>query len=214
MLQKVGLVDEARRLMAPIVGLFHSGTPLSLDHEGIEKIASYARKHPGLLVLIDSYARCVGKLGLKERDEEIAEPLADLQEALSPYGATIVVTQTRALATREQQWPPVDPRLFLPLVRRSSTSNAWKIQKEDSSRGSLESASFARKDVVVLQKSYCWKWKKASGAVRGAQRNSSWNKSGSRPSPPSLSARASPLSTWKRCGRKPLRACLLTSSRP
>jgi hypothetical protein len=91
MLQKVGLVDEARRLMAPIVGLFHSGTPLSLDHEGIEKIASYARKHPGLLVLIDSYARCVGKLGLKERDEEIAEPLADLQEALSPYGATIVV---------------------------------------------------------------------------------------------------------------------------
>ena len=91
MLQKVGLVSEERRLMAPIVGLFHSGTPLSLDPEGIEKIAAYAKEHPGLLVVIDSYSRCVSSLGLSERDAEIAGPLADLQEALAPYEATIVV---------------------------------------------------------------------------------------------------------------------------
>jgi hypothetical protein len=90
MLQKVGLVSEERRLLAPIVGLFHSGTPLSLDPEGIEKIAAYAKEHPGLLVVIDSYARCVASLGLSERDAEIAGPLADLQEAVAPYGATIV----------------------------------------------------------------------------------------------------------------------------
>jgi hypothetical protein len=91
MLQKEGLVSEERRLLTPIVGLFHSGTPLSLDPEGIEKIATYAKEHPGLLVVIDSYARCVSSLGLSERDAEIAGPLADLQEALAPYGATIVV---------------------------------------------------------------------------------------------------------------------------
>jgi hypothetical protein len=91
MLQKVGLVSEERRLLAPIVGLFHSGTPLSLDPEGIEKIAGYAKEHPGLLVVIDSYARCVASLGLSERDAEIAGPLADLQEAIASYGATIVV---------------------------------------------------------------------------------------------------------------------------
>ena len=102
MLQKVGLVDEARRLMAPIVGLFHSGTPLSLDLDGIERIASYAKKHPGLLVLIDSYARCIGRLGLSERDAEIAEPLADLQEALSPYGSTIVVIHHSNKSSRNE----------------------------------------------------------------------------------------------------------------
>jgi len=91
MLQRVGLVSEERKLLEPIVGLFHSGAPLSLDTEGIERIVSYARKHPGLLVVVDSYARCVSSLGLSERDAEIVGPLADLQEALGPYGATIVV---------------------------------------------------------------------------------------------------------------------------
>ena len=91
MLQKVGLVSEERRLLAPIVGLIHAGAPLSLDPEGIEKIASYAKEHPGLLVVIDSYSRCVSSLGLSERDAEIAGPLADLQEAIASYGATIVV---------------------------------------------------------------------------------------------------------------------------
>ena len=91
MLLKVGLVSEERRLLAQIVGLFHSGAPLSLDQEGIERICSYAKDHPNLLVVIDSYSRCVSSLGVSERDAEIAGPLADLQEALGPYGATIVV---------------------------------------------------------------------------------------------------------------------------
>ena len=91
MLQKVGLVSQERRILAPLVGLFHSGTPLQLDPEGIEKIASYAKNHPGLLVLVDSYSRCISSLGLSERDAEVVGPLADLQEAVAHYGATLVV---------------------------------------------------------------------------------------------------------------------------
>jgi len=102
MLQKVGLVSEERRLLAPIVGLFHSGAPLSLDPEGIERICSYAKAHPGLLVVIDSYSRCVSSLGVSERDAEIAGPLADLQEALGPYGATLVVIHHSNKASRNE----------------------------------------------------------------------------------------------------------------
>jgi hypothetical protein len=91
MLQKVGLVSQERRMLAPLVGLFHSGTPLQLDQEGIDKIATYAKNHSGLLVLVDSYSRCISSLGLSERDAEMVGPLADLQEAVAPYGATLVV---------------------------------------------------------------------------------------------------------------------------
>jgi hypothetical protein len=101
MLQKVSLVSEDRRLLAPIMGLFHSGAPLSLNPEGIEKITTYAKNHPDLLVVIDSYSRCVASLGVSERDAEIAGPLADLQEALGPYGATIVVIHHSNKGTHE-----------------------------------------------------------------------------------------------------------------
>jgi len=102
MLQRVGLVSEDRRLLAPIVGLFHSGAPLTLDPAGIERICSYAKDHPNLLVVIDSYSRCVSSLGVSERDAEIAGPLADLQEALGPYGATIVVIHHSNKASRNE----------------------------------------------------------------------------------------------------------------
>jgi hypothetical protein len=102
MLQRVGLVSEERRLLEPIVGLFHASAPLALDAEGIERIASYAKAHPGLLVVIDSYARCVAPLGLSERDAEIAEPLADLQEALGSFGASLVVVHHSNKSSRNE----------------------------------------------------------------------------------------------------------------
>lgn len=125
MLQKVGLVCEERKLLEPIVGLFHSGAPLSLDPEGIERIAAYAKKHPGLLVVVDSYARCVSSLGLSERDAEIVSPLADLQEALAPYGATIVVIhhankgghESAAMASRGSTALPAAVSQILHLTR-------------------------------------------------------------------------------------------------
>lgn len=132
MLQKVGLVSDDRRLLDPIVGLFHSGAPLSLDPEGIERIVSYNKKHPGLLVLVDSYARCVSSLGLSERDAEIVGPLADLQEALAPYGATIVVVhhankgghESASMASRGSTALPAAVSQILHLTRLEQVQGA------------------------------------------------------------------------------------------
>jgi hypothetical protein len=89
MLQQVGLL-EGETLAAPIVGLFHRGAPLHLDAEGIERVAAFARDHPGLLILLDSVAACTGPLGLDENSAEIVEPINDLMEAVTPHGATVV----------------------------------------------------------------------------------------------------------------------------
>lgn len=74
-----------------IVALYDKGRPLHLDDAGIETIANYANKHPGLLILLDSYYACTHQLGLMERDANYAGPLVDLQEAISPHKATLLV---------------------------------------------------------------------------------------------------------------------------
>jgi hypothetical protein len=90
MLREVGLLGAKGEILPPIVGLFHKGRPLHLDCEGIERIASYAAKHPGLLSLLDSISACTSSLGLDENSAEIVEPINDLMEAISPHGATLV----------------------------------------------------------------------------------------------------------------------------
>lgn len=90
MLQEVGLLGPDGELRAPIVALYHRGRPLHLDPEGIERIASHAEQHPGLFVLLDSIAALTGPLGIDENSAEIAEPIADLLEAVEPHGATLV----------------------------------------------------------------------------------------------------------------------------
>lgn len=91
MLQAAGLVDSAGVLLEPVVGFAHSGRPVHLDPEGIDKIAEYAQRHPGLLVVIDSLAACIAPLGLKEESPEIAMPVEELMEQLEPHGATVVL---------------------------------------------------------------------------------------------------------------------------
>jgi hypothetical protein len=97
MLLEVGLMREVElqagrkgEILPPIVALFHKGKPLHLDCEGIERIATYAAKHPGLLILLDSITACTSSLGLDENSSEIVEPINDLMEAISPHGATLV----------------------------------------------------------------------------------------------------------------------------
>lgn len=90
MLLEVGLIAPDGVIQAPLVGLAHAGRPLHLSPEGIERIASYAAAHPGLFVLLDSLAAAIGPLGLKEKDEDFAEPVRDLMEALEPHGATLL----------------------------------------------------------------------------------------------------------------------------
>lgn len=91
MLSGFGLLNEDDTFGWPIVGLFHKGRPLTLDTVGIEKIEAYAEKHPGLLVLCDSYAELTRGLGLEEKDASFAEPASDLMEALAPHGAGAVI---------------------------------------------------------------------------------------------------------------------------
>ncbi len=90
MMREVGLLSERNEILDPIVALFNKGRPLHLDYEGIERIGTYAAKHPGLLILLDSISACTSSLGLDENSAEIVEPINDLQEAVSPHGATVV----------------------------------------------------------------------------------------------------------------------------
>ena len=78
------------RLQPPIIGLAHTGQPIHLDPEGIERIATYASEHPGLLVVVDALATCMRPLGLKEESADFAGPIGDLMEAIEPHGATVV----------------------------------------------------------------------------------------------------------------------------
>ncbi|MFN7632454.1 MAG: AAA family ATPase [Cyanobacteriota bacterium] len=89
MLLEVGLLPDGK-VSAPIVRLFHRGSPLHLSPEGIEAIAVYAASHPKLFVLLDSVAALTSPLGLDENSAEIVEPINDLLEALEPHGATVV----------------------------------------------------------------------------------------------------------------------------
>lgn len=92
MLKEYGLLDPATRTFgAPIVGLFYKGMGISLDPEGVERIAAYAEKHPGLLILCDSYAELTKGLGVTEKDSDFAEPISDLVDAVAPFGATVVL---------------------------------------------------------------------------------------------------------------------------
>jgi hypothetical protein len=75
----------------PIRGLYSQESPVHLDSDGINRLAEDAAKHPGALIIVDSYAKCCQSLGLKEASSDYAGPLGDLQEAVSPHGATLVV---------------------------------------------------------------------------------------------------------------------------
>jgi hypothetical protein len=91
-LRLAGLLADDGTMHDCIVGLFHKGCPLHLDEDGIDQIVSdYCEKHPGLLILLDSYHACTSHLALDESSASFADPLIDLQEAISPYNATLIV---------------------------------------------------------------------------------------------------------------------------
>ena len=92
MLLEFGLLREDNRLKKPpIVDLFHAGSPLFLDEEGIEKIADFAAKYPGLLIVIDSLAAVSRPLGIDENSAEVADPVMAVLEAVEPFQATLIL---------------------------------------------------------------------------------------------------------------------------
>lgn len=90
MLKGFDLLQDDLRLKTPVVALFSAGQPITLDVEGIERIASFAAEHPGLLVVLDSIHTATMRLGISENDAEIAGPIQSLIEALEPHGATLL----------------------------------------------------------------------------------------------------------------------------
>jgi len=91
MMAHAGLITDEDELKPFIVGLATAERPIHLDSEGISKIAEYAQQYPGLLILVDSYHGCTRSLGLKDKDADYAEPMLDLQEAVSPHKATVII---------------------------------------------------------------------------------------------------------------------------
>ena len=95
LLHRFGLAEKVAatkyKCLEPIVELFAANNPLHLTQEGLERIAEIARNNKGALFLFDSFAKLVSPLGLKESSEDIAHPLADLQEVLAPYKCTSII---------------------------------------------------------------------------------------------------------------------------
>jgi len=75
----------------PIKRLWHRGAPVFLDEAGIEDIAAECERHPGALLLCDTYAALIAPIGLDESKPEAAEPLYNLVEVIEPHGATPIL---------------------------------------------------------------------------------------------------------------------------
>ena len=90
-LHRAGLSDAKGNLDDSIVSLYSKSSPLHLDEAGIDQITEYCRLYPNLVILLDSYSAATAGLGLEEKSAMYAEPLLDLQEAIAPYGASLIV---------------------------------------------------------------------------------------------------------------------------
>tara|TARA_E500000331_G_C17252059_1_gene711592 strand:+ start:452 stop:1819 length:1368 start_codon:yes stop_codon:yes gene_type:complete len=92
-LRLAGLLDKKTDTLDKRILRLHTKNknPIHLDDKGIDTIAAACQEFPKLLLLLDSYSSCVAPLGLNESDANFAEPLLDLQEAISPYKPTVII---------------------------------------------------------------------------------------------------------------------------
>jgi hypothetical protein len=152
LLHRFGLAEttggDCFRLLpdGPIWGLFSMDSPIHLDHDGIARLADLASKYLGCLLIAGSCAKFTGALGLKEASADFAGPLGDLQEAVAPYGTTLVVIhhsgRSRAgecavAASRGTTALPaaVSQCVALSLLNRSSGSNDKRVVLQAEGRG-------------------------------------------------------------------------------
>ena len=85
------LLDENGHMHKRIVGLVPSGGNFALTEKGIGLVEQEARDNPGLVILLDSYQRAIGPMGIDENRPEAAVPLTALMEAVAPHKATLIV---------------------------------------------------------------------------------------------------------------------------
>jgi hypothetical protein len=117
----------------PITSLRTAGRPLHLDPEGVEELAVWGEKHPGGLLVLDSYAAAVRPLGLEEASAEFAGPLQEVLEAVEPFNITTLVvhhsskgraSEGPAMASRGSTALPAVASQILALARVSPQNPA------------------------------------------------------------------------------------------
>ena len=131
-LLRAGLSDAEGNVDDAIVGVFHKGCPLHLDEGGIDQIVEYCRQHPDLIILLDSYAAATAALGLEEKSASYADPLIDLQEAIAPYNASLVVIHhSNRHSAKGRASSASRGTTALPAAVSQTVSLAWVSDPED-----------------------------------------------------------------------------------
>ena len=91
LLQQYQLLTDEGHLHERIVGLIPSGANFALTEVGIRLIEAEARENPGLVIVLDSYQRAIGPMGIDENRPEAAIPMTQLMEAIAPHNGTLIV---------------------------------------------------------------------------------------------------------------------------
>ncbi|KZR88734.1 hypothetical protein MITS9508_01911 [Synechococcus sp. MIT S9508] len=131
-LLRAGLSDAEGNVDDAIVGVFHKGCPLHLDESGIDQIVEFCRAFPDLIILLDSYAAATAALGLEEKSASYADPLLDLQEAIAPYNASlIVIHHSNRHSAKGRASSASRGTTALPAAVSQTVSLAWVSDPED-----------------------------------------------------------------------------------
>ena len=129
---RAGLSDSEGNLDPCIVGVFHKGWPLHLDEQGIDQIVDFCRAHRNQHILLDSYAAATSALGLEEKSASYADPLIDLQEAIAPYNASlIVIHHANRHSAKGRASNASRGTTALPAAVSQTVSLAWVSDPED-----------------------------------------------------------------------------------
>ena len=91
LLRENELIDKNNILTERISTLFCKESPEYIDEQGISRMQTWAKHNGGGIILIDSLAACMPSNGASENDPEYVQPLAVLQERVTPYGATVIL---------------------------------------------------------------------------------------------------------------------------
>lgn len=118
----------------------------NLDDDGIDFIVSKAQKHPGLIVLIDSYTKAMEGMGIADKDSAYGDSLSFLSDAVAPHGATIIVIHHCSKGGRN-----LSPQLAGRGSMRMAEIASWLIKMEFMKAESLDSANEAKgQDSLVI----------------------------------------------------------------
>lgn len=98
-LNDYGLADAHGQPHERIAGVTAAGMNFRLDQAGIDLVEERARKYPGLIILIDSFAACLWGMQCDENKSSVVDPLLQLMNAVAAFKATLIVVHHAKKAT-------------------------------------------------------------------------------------------------------------------